>query len=233
MAAAIVGFASGCSSMRSTLFSYDGCQDCEKMTKHLKGVPTTLNVPTHLQVKVWRTRYGKIFENGLVEFVPELETRKVEITPKEQKEIFTVDFKRPAAGSLEYEVEFKDQYITKIKNQSNDETIAKVTALITTIIESVPPTANFRIIDETESQLIPFKEVIASQVFALSTPNVDMCIQEFLAHYVNNCHTCEPHYHGSASLLPPIVHASSAIGQTSHSNSPSKSVNSNPQENPR
>jgi hypothetical protein len=110
---------SGCASIRSTIFSYDGCQDFTKTKTHIKGVPTTLEVPTHLHVKVWRSRYGKASDTGFITFVKELETRKVEINPVKQKEIFAVDFKRPAAGTLKYKVDFdKDkQYIKEITNE--------------------------------------------------------------------------------------------------------------------
>src|ERR1700738_373421 len=81
----------GCTSIRSTMLAYDGCQEDSRVQKHLKGGPTTLTVPTHLQVTIRNTRWGKIDANtGAVTFVKDLEPQDVEITPIKQKEIFTV-----------------------------------------------------------------------------------------------------------------------------------------------
>ena len=62
-----------------------------------RGCQRHLEVPTHLHVYVVRTRYGTIAPNlGAVTFFPELEAKSVGIEPIAQKEVFTVDFKRPA-----------------------------------------------------------------------------------------------------------------------------------------
>ena len=114
-----VVFASGCTSMTSTLYSNDGCQDCERVKKHLKGVPITLNVPSHIRVSIIEKNYAnKDIKNGMVAFIPDLKTRHVVIDPIKQKELFTVDFKRPAAGTLKYNLDFDvdRQYIKKMNN---------------------------------------------------------------------------------------------------------------------
>ena len=194
----ILGFilgASGCTSMTSTLYTYDGCQNCERVKKHLHGVPTTLEVPTHLDVKVVRSRFGKIDPaTGLVVFQPELETREVCVKPVCQKEIFTVDFKRPAAGKLKYTLTFDQtqQYIKEFNNQVDDQTIAKVTSLITTILKTIPP-ATGRVTQLTTpgTQMAEFKDVIASELFAIGEPNLEDRVQAFFDYYVNQCHpTC-------------------------------------------
>jgi hypothetical protein len=186
----------GCTSMRSTLFSYDGCQDCSRVKKHLKGVPTTVEVPTYLQVIVRRSRWGRVDPNGAVVFTPELETREVEIVPKYQKEIFGVDFTRPAAGTLKYNLTFdKDrQYITGIDNHLEDKTIADVTSLIAAILQTIPPVkAPVRAGDGTGATLSQFQDVIATELFAISEPDLQNRIQAFLNTYVNQCHQlCGP-----------------------------------------
>jgi hypothetical protein len=183
----------GCTSIRSTLFSYDGCQDCARVKKHLKGVPTTLDVPTHLQVSVWRTRWGAVdSKTGTVTFTPELETREVNITPICQKEIFTVDFKRPASGTLNYKATFDGQYITGVDNHLEDTTIKDSAALVAAILKSIPvPVA--RDVAQSNSSLSGFQDVIATDVFAISEPDIENRIQAFLGVYVNQCHTtCPP-----------------------------------------
>lgn len=192
LAFALTMTSAGCTSIRSTLYSYDGCQEDSRVKKHLKGVPTTLLVPTHLQVTVKNTRWGKIDSaTGRVTFVKDLENQDVEITPVNQKEIFTVDFKRPAAGELDYHLTFdKNQYITGIDNSLTDKTIADVTALVAAVIQSVPTTRSV-VRDATTtapSGLISITDVVAMDVFPLRDPDVQHRIQEFLATHVNNCH---------------------------------------------
>jgi len=181
-----------CATMRSTLYSPDAADSCEPVRKHLKGVPTTLEVPSHVQITVKRTRLGKANEKGFVTFIPELETRAVDVEIKKQKEIFGVDFTRPGAGSLKYKLDFTGEYITGVDNASDDQTIAKVTALVTTILNQIPvpglPKA--RALAQGTSQLMQFEDVIASEIFPINEPGVDDQIQSFLNTYVNNCHDC-------------------------------------------
>jgi hypothetical protein len=191
----------GCTSIRSTLYTDDGCQDCKKIKKHLHGVPTTLDVPTHLYVYVVRTKYGKVSPKGEVTFVPELEARSVGVDAVVQKEIFTVDFKRPASGALAYDVKFdtKGQYITKINNQLNDQTITSVANLIGQILRTVPTLASGAAAGlQSPAQalggdLTPFQEIAVGEMFALNEPNVQDRIQGFLDTYLNNCdRQCPP-----------------------------------------
>jgi hypothetical protein len=192
--------AMGCTSMQSTLFTDDGCQDCKKIKKHLHGVPTTLDVPTHLYIYIVRTKYGRVSDKGEVTFVPELEARSVGVDAVIQKEIFTVDFKRPASGSLSYDVKFdtKSQYITKINNQLNDQTITSVANLVAQILRTVPmlargPAAGLQPVPTAIDGLTPFQEIIVGEMFALSEPNVQERIQGFLDLYLNECdRRCPP-----------------------------------------
>jgi hypothetical protein len=193
----------GCSSIRSDLFTDDGCQDCTKVKKHLHGVPTTLDVPTHVAVYVIRTSYGRVSDKGEVTFVPELESRSVAAESVVQKEVFTVDFKRPAAGSLKYNVKFdtRKQYITKISNTSNDQTITSVANLMAQILRTAPTLGRGGAAGGTDGgqtatqieDLMPFQEVVVGELFALSEPNVQERIQGFLDLYLNNCdRQCPP-----------------------------------------
>lgn len=190
----VVFSSAGCTSVRSTMYAYDGCQDDTRVKKHLKGIPTTLTVPSHLHVVVKRTRWGKIDANtGAVTFMKDLETQDVEINPITQKEIFTVDFKRPAAGELETKLTFdvKKQFITSIDYSSNDRTIADVTALVAAVLQSVPVTrSSVREAASATPALVNFTSVVASEVFPIREPDVQCQIQEFLKQYVNACNHC-------------------------------------------
>jgi hypothetical protein len=186
----------GCASMTSTLYSHDGCQTCDKKRKHLKGVPTTLEVPTDIRVSVYKTTYGTVL-NGIMTPVDGLSTVEIDYDIIKQKEIYAVDFKRPAAGKLEYQLTFdKDkQYITKIVNKSTDETIAKVSDLVATMIRTLPKAAagfstGLAPGAPMPENLIPFQKVVASEVFGLNEPGLEQRIQDFLDYYVNQCNPC-------------------------------------------
>jgi len=187
----------GCTSIRSTLFSYDGCEDCGRVKKHLKGVPTTLAVPTHLLVTVTQVEWGKVDPTtGAVVLMPELKTQDVDIKPVVQPEIFTVDFKRPASGTLSYKLGFdKDrQYITSIENELEDTTIKDVAGLVAAVIKAVPAPARGFVRDATAGNpLVPFPNVVATELFAISEPDLQNRVQAFLAKYVNDCaEKCPP-----------------------------------------
>lgn len=179
----------GCSSIRSTLFAYDGCQDCTRVKKHLHGVPTTLEVPTHLRVTVTRIRWGKVDPTGAVVFAKDLETQNVDIQTITQKEIFTVDFKRPASGSLAYKLTFdpERQYIKGVENEVIDTTIKDVAGLVAAVLKAVPARAQVREVTAQADNFTYFQDVIASEVFALSEPDLQERMEAFLAKYVNDC----------------------------------------------
>jgi hypothetical protein len=184
-----LGLVTGCTSIRSTWYGDDGCQTCEKTQKHLAGVPTTLDVPTHLHIKIVKTRYGRINKDtGAITFYPELEAKSVDVSQVVQKEIFTVDFKRPASGTLSYDVKFDKQYITHVENSLDDKTIASVAALISQILKTVPTVVGRSTaapVDDTS--LLPFPEIMASEMFALNEPHVQDRIKEFVDVYLNQC----------------------------------------------
>lgn len=199
--------APGCATMRSTLYSHDGCQTCEKTKKHLKGVPTTLEIPTDIRISVFKTTYGTAnAETGAVTMIPNFSTTEIDYDIVKQKEIYAVDFKRPGAGKLDYQLTFdKDkQYITKIVNTSTDETIAKVSDLLATVITTLPkvaggPSTGFLPGGAAPKNLIPFQKVVAVEVFSLNEPNLEARIQAFLDQYVNSCAPCQ----GGVCPYPP------------------------------
>ena len=102
----------GCTSMRSTMinryeddtFAGNSNGDLKRhdMARPFKGVPITIKVPTHVDVKIIETSY--LFDNGsgLSEFKLMYPHRDVEIVTIETEKVFTVDFKRPISGSLNY-----------------------------------------------------------------------------------------------------------------------------------
>src|SRR5262245_53931208 len=98
-----------CSSIKSTHVER-AKEFCGWQTTHMRGIPTTLEVPHHFKISVIDTYYekaGSVLRDtncaaGLPHNVPPplVKTRSVEVVVENTKEIFTVDFVRPAAGTL-------------------------------------------------------------------------------------------------------------------------------------
>src|SRR5690349_6334477 len=94
----------GCMSVSSTNVTRNPF-GCGWTTKHLRGAPVTVSVPSHLEIRVKEIRYiygdallmdkVPIQVDGAVALkeVPAV-TREVEVFVREKKEVFTVDFVR-------------------------------------------------------------------------------------------------------------------------------------------
>jgi hypothetical protein len=136
---------------------------------------------------VFRTRWGTVDDKGNATFCSDLETREVSIDKKYQDEVFAVDFKRPAAGSLKYTAGFDGQYINSIANQLDDRTIKDSAALVAAIIKTIPA-SSLKDASPSGDNMTWFQDVIATEVFAINEPDIENRIQSFLGTYINQCH---------------------------------------------
>jgi hypothetical protein len=125
-------FFSGCTSFTSTLIE-SGDDPCGRKDKtHLRGYPITLHVPTHVRVDLVEEFYfGKNGQNELSAPIKcngnLLRTYDVRTQIIKTDKIFTVDYKRPAAGIINYNTRFtEDQYIAQVQTQLVDNTIVEV-----------------------------------------------------------------------------------------------------------
>ena len=91
---------------------------CGWQTKHLRGAPVTVWVPSHLEIRIKENRY--LFDGTLVmdETGKAATTRHVEIQVREKREVFTVDFVRPGAGTAEITADFKNQYLSNVTRRA-------------------------------------------------------------------------------------------------------------------
>jgi hypothetical protein len=143
----------GCQSISSTLLNRtdddffhgnsNGEPTCGDQARPYKGVPITVRVPTHLDVVVKQTVWIGRDENKRLYQIPSehphvfLETKLIE-TDK----VFTVDPKRPAAGTMKYTLDFGDrtsvadnsQYFKTIAYKITDQTINEVNASLQTLL---------------------------------------------------------------------------------------------------
>lgn len=203
----MVGCGAACSTVRSTLFSPNGCCP-ERVTKHLKGTPTTLPVASHIRLYVRETRYltnqGTLLaishKNGLKEIV---RRRDLNTELIYKSELFTVDLKRPAAGLIDYKIDYQNadaarpnatQELQTVALTAYDETIVRTTDLLASLIK-VAKLKNFGtgvVDDKKVVEQANYKEIvneIATEFFDLNDPNVSERLQSFVETYFNNCTT--------------------------------------------
>src|SRR5262249_20666683 len=146
----LLGFAAaGCCSIATTHVERNK-EACGWNLTHMNGIPTTLDVPHHFRVSIVETYYekaGNILRDprgncppgftvpaapdapAPVANLPILKTHRVDIQVENTKEIFAVDFVRPAAGTLttKASLDAERQYFTSIDNKIVDKTIQDIT----------------------------------------------------------------------------------------------------------
>lgn len=172
---------------------------------HVKGVPITLNVPTHTDAYIIETYYVQKSNDGQLVALPQerLGRRNLHVdlksvmTPK----IFTVDFKRPAAGSLVYDLRFQtgeganEQYFQSFANRIEDETIRDITAAIGTlkpVLAGTPTSAlSANLGNDVKKQLIENTRVVAYARFDISEPDYEQRLACFIDEHLNCCHACQ------------------------------------------
>lgn len=192
-------FITGCTSITSTLLTRDeGNSQWEQVT-HLKGVPITLKVPTHVKVYIYETIYLETVEVGGIKKTEPLQMpipiRDFATEFIKTEKIFTVDFKRPAAGSYNLDVSLEEQYLKEISHDVTDKTIETVGDLVSEI-GGLP---GFTLAGDdgkgAGAALTPIKTVVAVGVFEIDDPSFEMNLTEFI-----NCHMNQSH---DAWVVPP------------------------------
>ena len=209
MVAVVVALA-GCNSIRSTLLTRNEPNTGWCKVSHLKGVPITLKVPSHLKVVITEKHFisGSAVNNVTNFEYVKLPTpiRNVSTEIIKTEKVFTVDFKRPAAGTMKMELDMdaERQYFEKISHEVEDETLAEIGNLIDSLAG-----AGFRLA-AAESGVDPTKalrevdSVVAIQLFELDDPMLEQNVVHFL-----NCHLNQSH---DAYVVPPGVDNLNRVG---------------------
>lgn len=198
----------GCNTISSTLLqrSEDNCN--WQRGPYSQGIPITLKVPTHIRVEVYEKQF--IHKNG-DEYKPvdmDVKIRRVDSEIIKTDQIFTVDPKRPAAGSLTTNVTLQDQYLKTIAYNAEDRTINDINEVLNDLTDGgilAPPEPGKT--NEKEKakakqdadaerskpfpDLIEIDSLVAAKVFDLADPNLEPSIKAFLDCHMNNCHSCE------------------------------------------
>ncbi len=120
--------AGGCASFESQLVHRD---PCNTKWEHVEadGIPITVSVPTHIDLQIVQEswfHHGQPFPS---EHDP-LITIRVEHSIVATDRLFTIDPKRPAAGTARPVINLKNQYPDLISSQVNDQTIQEIGAAI-------------------------------------------------------------------------------------------------------
>lgn len=206
----------GCSSTRSTLLHRGECDNGWEKERLLHGVPITLQVPTHLKVEVVERHYLALVESAAADAQePEIDwfnaksagipvIRSVRTELIKTAKIFTVDPKRPAAGTMDTTLKFggvNGQYFDDIDYFVEDKTIEAITGLLGKVAKQGligAPTAEGgeqRAGKGVDGRLHPVDSVVASRLFSLDAPDFEQQLAAFLKTHLNGCHTCK--------VLPP------------------------------
>jgi hypothetical protein len=165
-----------------------------------RGTPITLKVPTHVKLYVYEKHF---LEKIHVGDVVKMQYMKMPVVIRDfaqdfiyTEKIIMVDFKRPAAGSFNLDVELTDdQYIKRIQHNVTDETIARVSELV----GKLAPQGLFK---QTaggafENLVMEVKSVVAVGVFEVDSPDFEHMVAAFVDCHLNRAH--------DAWMVPPGV----------------------------
>jgi hypothetical protein len=200
----------GCTSISSTMLTRDETDQCWEKHPHLHGIPITLKVPTHVKMFVFDKHLLERVDHrdGSAEVLPvnlDVPIREFGHEFLYTEKIFTVDFKRPAAGSYNLRLDMNEQqYFSKIEHDVTDETISKVTGLISQLF---PGGKMFDTVSNNVGAKPKFKEVkslVAAGVFNIDAPDFEQQVASFL-----NCHLNKAH---DAWVVPPDVNGFKRVG---------------------
>ena len=195
----------GCSSIRSTLIHRNETNTGWEKERLLCGVPVTVKMPTHLKVTILEHHY--LADTTPPNFVElDVPLRSVVTDLIHTDKIFTVDPKRPAAGTLNATMTFEGQYPKTIDYKVVDKTIQDITTLIQTVAKKglLPAPQGIRTEGDVRlkggsqfDNLTRVDSVAATAVFDLEAPDLELQVARFLTQHLNGCHTCQ--------IVPPGV----------------------------
>lgn len=199
----------GCTSISSTFLQRadddamlgisNGKTGIHDHTRPFKGIPVTLKIPTHLDLAIVETLlFTDDPTSGKLTHLP-LSKRHLDVQPSLQlsDKVFTVDLKRPAAGSLDYEIEFQNekdspQYFQQISYHVVDQTLKDISAVIANL-KPIQPTPAFPTANQKSSDfpsLSPLVRTIAWKRFDIHAPDFEDQVLAFVNQNLNDCHSC-------------------------------------------
>ncbi|TWT55971.1 hypothetical protein [Allorhodopirellula solitaria] len=206
----LLGMMTGCTSVTSTLLNRietdelignsNGVPKKHCETRPYKGVPITMRVPTHVDIAIYEKIYFSLEDATLRPLFSENRHLGLVTDLIYTDKVFTVDVKRPAAGTSDYKMEFGEkndlndnrQYFKTLENKIVDETIKDVTGAINTIFEAIPTATRTGTDNGPPPAVLYFTEdrMVAWKRFDIDTIDFEDQVACFVAQHMNNCHRC-------------------------------------------
>tara|TARA_R110002020_G_scaffold274412_2_gene489616 strand:+ start:21 stop:677 length:657 start_codon:yes stop_codon:yes gene_type:complete len=195
---------SGCKSFSSTMLnrlddnSFMGNSNGQTMhngkTRPYKGIPITLEVPSHLDIYIDEIYYMNM-NNGSEASDP-YRMLNVRATIIKTDKVFTVDFKRPGAGTLDLNLDFdaNEQYFKKITSKIEDETIEQIGTSLSSFINTIQGQKTSASPDDINllqaNGFLRDERTVAYRRFDINSPSFECEVEEFVNHHLNNCNVC-------------------------------------------
>ncbi len=196
----------GCRSFSSTMLNRlgdnsfvgnsNGYAKSNNGARPFKGIPITLQVPSHLDVYIDEVFYLQDDGSDVASISEPLDdTRILNVRTEliKTKKVFTVDYKRPGSGTLNSNTTFSDeQYFKTISNTITDTTITDSAALLNTVLKGVSTSAT----GPTDKQAMELTDVVrdtrvvAFKRFDINDPDFELQVEEFVNQHLNNCDRC-------------------------------------------
>lgn len=195
----------GCTSINSTLLTRNESNTNWERHPHLHGVPITLKVPTHLKVYLYQKHFFYASEMGMRRLELPFVVSDLSYEFIETEKIFTVDFKRPPAGTFNLRVDMTadEQYFQQIQHDVYDTTIEDVTTLLGSIAKkgllAAPVSTELNTGGITDKELKEVTSIAAVQMFEIDDPQFEQKVTEFINCHLNNAH--------DAFVVPPSINS--------------------------
>lgn len=169
-------------------------------TNKLRGVPVTVKVPTHLEIRVVERRFLAKDGKGALTTADKhpVVARHVEMDVREKDEVFTVDAVRPASGTLAMKATFdeNEQFFKTYNSKVEDKTIQSITDALKNItgeIAKLPGGKSTSYRGPETEQWKYVEHLVAVMMFDVHDPNLEAHVREFLHLHINGCTPdCQP-----------------------------------------
>lgn len=204
---------SGCTSMSSTFMQRqeddqllgisNGKSGTHNHARPFKGIPVKLKVPSHIDISIEETLLVTDTNNSLKVQQLGSGTRQLNVAKSVvySDKVFTVDLKRPAAGTVDYELQFdkQAQYFKEINYKNVDETIKDITTVISSLTPISKPKGtpvgaggadSQARLKETESVVKEIHRTIAWKRFDLQDPMLEDQIASFVSVHLQEDQNC-------------------------------------------